>query len=216
MGIKQHASTYDLSKALTNQLIDLCNAIDDQNSTSPPSTSPENGPQLDVILHQLEKVTALSMGLQQRVKALDTSSVDELYANVYVPWNESMDMPLEPFNEHHKKLVAMVNELYMALVGNGGREDVLVLLDGLMAYTQYHFGAEERNFEAHNYPHARSHCQIHQNFIDELGKIKNAMGQGNNQAALSILRLSQSWLFEHIMQCDREYIAYFKNKKLFS
>jgi hemerythrin-like metal-binding protein len=234
------------TKELNKILLRLCVRVDQiiqETQTSPEDTEPE---EMVSLFNQLEKATTLALGLDQSFRQLSSiqdatdgnaghktrkfsrpregssehrgtlGSHQDGERDAFFPWGPEMDMPLELFNEQHKRLVQMVNDLYKALLHGRGNEEVLVVIDALLNYTQYHFGAEEKNFEAYKFPGADNHCIIHQNFIQQIMHLRDQYFQGKKTVALQTLRLARSWLFEHIMVCDREYISFFEGKDLYS
>ena len=76
-------------------------------------------------------------------------------------WNDKLSVGVAQFDNEHKKLVAMVNELFDAVQGGHGKEALGKILDGLIAYTKTHFANEERYFQQHGYADYAQHKAEH-------------------------------------------------------
>ena len=60
-----------------------------------------------------------------------------------VEWNDSFLVGVEPFDEHHKHLVDLLNRSYNELEHDAPLESYGELLDELSDYVSYHFVREE-------------------------------------------------------------------------
>lgn len=62
----------------------------------------------------------------------------------FAVWNDRISVGVETIDADHKKLIAMVNDLYDAILAGCGRKKLDSLLDHLIDYTRYHFAREEK------------------------------------------------------------------------
>lgn len=126
-------------------------------------------------------------------------------------WNDRLSVGVELFDNDHKKLVQMLNDLYDLLAGERGPDTLGEVLDGLVEYIQVHFKHEEDYFYRTGYPQADTHCHEHANMVLWVGEIRKRYYEGQvfglSLSALSFLR---DWLFDHIMGSDRQYMTHFR------
>ncbi len=129
-----------------------------------------------------------------------------------VEWNEEIKVDVPLFDEQHKRLVALLNELHGHMRAGKGREVIGKTLDELLAYTDYHFSAERRAFEAHDYPHCAHHLAEHQKLMDTARELKARHDAGNLAITVEVLDFLKKWVTEHIKKCDKLYTEFFRNR----
>jgi hemerythrin len=76
-------------------------------------------------------------------------------------WTEKLSVGVGVPDEGHKRLVAMVNELYDAMQAGHGEETLGWMLNDLAQYTKVHFALEEKFFAETGYPASALHQQEH-------------------------------------------------------
>ena len=57
----------------------------------------------------------------------------------FVVWNEKYSVKISTIDEQHKKLVAIINELYNSMKNGKSKEQLGKTLTDLVEYTKYHF-----------------------------------------------------------------------------
>ena len=90
-------------------------------------------------------------------------------------WNDKLSTGVATVDNDHKKLVAMVNELYDGVVAGHGKDVVGKVLDGLISYTAEHFAREERYFAQSNYPDAVAHKKEHADLVKQVLEVYRQM-----------------------------------------
>ena len=126
-------------------------------------------------------------------------------------WNKKLSVNISEFDEDHKKLVDMLNELYDAIaVGKADNVVPTILLD-LIDYTKVHFKREERAFVKYNYPQYEEHKKIHDDFVKQLEDFKVQFRNGTIPVGIPIFNMLLAWVSEHIMKEDKTYTEYLKN-----
>lgn len=78
-----------------------------------------------------------------------------------IAWSDKLSVQVRQFDEEHKKLIVMVNQLHDAMKEGKGKQVVGDVLNGLISYTKNHFAAEERLMKAHAYPDYEQHKKEH-------------------------------------------------------
>lgn len=74
-----------------------------------------------------------------------------------ITWNENYSVKVKQFDDQHKKLIDMINELHDAMKVGKGKDVMEKILAGLIQYTVTHFANEERLMKQHNYPDYEQH-----------------------------------------------------------
>jgi hemerythrin len=123
-----------------------------------------------------------------------------------VKWNEKLSVGVSIIDDEHKKLVEMLNELYDAMLSKKSEEALGKLLDGLVAYTAYHFEHEEALFAETGYAAAAEHKKEHDDLAKKALDVHKKYQEGTT-ATLSteVLNFLRKWLLTHIVGSDKKF-----------
>ena len=128
-------------------------------------------------------------------------------------WSEKISVGVAELDEDHKKLVAMLNQLFDAINSGHGKESLGKTLDELIAYAVMHFAHEEKFFAQTGYPDAAAHRQEHEKFkrqvLEVQQKCKNG---GSGTLSLELMNFLKNWLVDHIQGNDKKYGPYLNSK----
>jgi hemerythrin len=125
-----------------------------------------------------------------------------------ITWDSRLALNLDEIDRQHQKLVAMINDLDAAMQHGKGKEAIGKILEGLVAYTQFHFGTEERLLEQHAFPAAASHKGEHVAFVKKISDFKTGYAKGQLGLSIGVMTFLSDWLRGHIMGTDRAYAAH--------
>lgn len=127
-------------------------------------------------------------------------------------WNDKFSVTIGKFDDQHKKLVGMVNQLHDAMKVGKGRELLGDILRSLTQYTVTHFNDEEQLMKLHNYPGYEEHKQEHNKLVLQVRETLEAHNRGQNILTQNIMEFLKKWLTDHIMDNDRKYGPFLKSK----
>ena len=128
-------------------------------------------------------------------------------------WNDRMSVGVAEIDVEHKRLVAMLNDLYDGIQSGRGKEALGKTLDGLVAYTGNHFQHEERLFVQTGYPAAVAHKLEHETLVTQVLEIQAKYKAGATEVlSLEVMGFLKTWLAQHIMGSDRKYGPHFNSK----
>lgn len=128
-------------------------------------------------------------------------------------WNNNLSVGIAVIDEDHKKLVAMVNELYDAVQGGHGKEALGKILDGLINYTVLHFAREEKFFLETGYPDAIAHKKEHADLTKQVLDVQTKYKSGaTSTLSLEVMNFLKNWLVKHIQGSDKKYGPYLNAK----
>lgn len=120
-------------------------------------------------------------------------------------WNENYSVKVEVFDNQHKKLVEIINELHEAMRA-GKSKDVLDKIFGeLIDYTVHHFAAEETLMKKHAFPGYETHKAEHEELTQQALKLQADFKSGRAMLSLEVMEFLKKWLLEHIMGTDAQY-----------
>jgi hemerythrin len=124
-------------------------------------------------------------------------------------WTEKLSVGVGMLDEDHKRLVAMVNELYEAMQAGHGRDSLGRILDGLVRYTREHFAREEKLFAQTGYPATALHKQEHDALTRQVLEVQRKHAAGSaTTLSLEVMQFLKNWLIKHIQGSDQKYRAH--------
>ncbi len=128
-------------------------------------------------------------------------------------WNDKMSVGIPRIDEEHKKLVAMLNELYDSVQAGHGKEALGKILDGLIAYTAGHFKHEEKLFAETGYPDAPAHKKEHDDLTKQVLDVQQKYKAGvTGTLSLEVMNFLKNWLVNHIQGSDKKYAPHLNSK----
>ncbi len=126
-----------------------------------------------------------------------------------VEWNEKLSVGLPSVDAQHKKLVAMLNDLYEAMQARHSHEALGKVLNGLIDYTVYHFHHEEALFAKTGYPAALEHQKEHDDLTKQVLAVKQKYEDGAAPTlSMEVLNFLRKWLLTHITGSDKKFGPY--------
>ncbi len=131
-----------------------------------------------------------------------------------IEWGTDLSVEVPAFDEQHKKLIDLLNQLHDAMLQRRGREVMGPLLDELLSYTNYHFAAEARAFDRYQYPECAKHLEEHQKLLETARELKAKHDAGSLAITVEVMDFLKKWVAEHIRKCDKLYTAFFADKQV--
>ncbi|MFW5796264.1 MAG: bacteriohemerythrin [Alkalispirochaeta sp.] len=137
-----------------------------------------------------------------------------LQGGSFVRWSPDFAVDVERFDSHHKRLFALVDQLYRVMQSGSTTEHLKKVFDELLEYTGYHFGAEESAFEHFGYPQCDTHKEQHAELVREATRLRADLEAGKTMVAVDVMEFLRDWLTRHIKGCDRLYSSFFRDKEV--
>ncbi len=127
-------------------------------------------------------------------------------------WTDELQVDISRFDEQHKRLIALVNEVHDAMLTGKGRAVVGDVLDELIEYTDKHFTLEESTLTKHEFPECVSHRAEHQKLLATARELQEKHKAGSLAVTVEVLEFLKQWITEHIKKCDKKYSAYLRER----
>ncbi len=125
----------------------------------------------------------------------------------FLDWTEQYSVSNTIIDQQHQKLVNLINNLHTAMSNGEGEEYIGSLLGDLVAYTKYHFSAEESIMKTHNYPGLEEHQEKHRKMTEQVLKLQQRHHNGE-RLTLEVMHFLRDWLTKHILKTDKQYVPY--------
>ncbi|MDR2935315.1 MAG: bacteriohemerythrin, partial [Candidatus Adiutrix sp.] len=125
-------------------------------------------------------------------------------------WSDQFKIGIPKIDEQHKELFRQTEILLDRSKAGRIQETVQFLGD----YVIHHFIDEQGMQAAVNYPKAEAHKKIHAAFAEKVNELKKRLAESSDdikfELATEINRTVIGWLKEHIMGCDKDFAAYYR------
>ena len=121
-------------------------------------------------------------------------------------WSDKLSVGVSQFDDEHKRLVKMVNDLFDAMHASHGKDVLGPILDGLVSYTVTHFKHEEELMARHGFPESAAHRAEHVALTKQVAEIQAKYRAGATTVlTLEVMTFLKNWLTKHILGTDKHY-----------
>ncbi len=119
-------------------------------------------------------------------------------------WNNEYKVGIKDIDEQHEKLFSLLRELHEASTVGKGRTVVEKVLTGVVNYTQYHFGTEEKLMLAHSYSDYAVHKHMHDALVAQAAELLEKTRKSSLTVSIDVMKFLESWIAHHISEADRK------------
>jgi len=123
----------------------------------------------------------------------------------YFKWDESCSVRVPEFDQHHQHMFSLGNQLADAMTSGQGEPAVSNILDELVAYTQFHFAAEERFMREEGFLALTQHEAEHLELTRRVFDFQERHRRGQAKLSIELILFLREWLTEHILVTDKKY-----------
>jgi hemerythrin len=123
----------------------------------------------------------------------------------FYEWQDSFSVGVKEMDDQHKKLIAILNHLHDAMKAGKAAKEIGLIIDEMVDYTKFHFGAEEKLMTEKNYIGLASQKGEHSSFIKKAQEFQNEINSGKMNVSLEVLNFLKEWLTHHILVIDMKY-----------
>jgi methyl-accepting chemotaxis protein/hemerythrin len=191
---------------LTMQISQVATAAEEQTATTHEIT---NNIQMitDVVNRNVENSHSTTQATTTLAREVDNlhELVGHFRLSKALEWNASFTVGVDKYDNAHKVLFNMVNDLADAMQQKKSKEAVGRVLNGLAEYTINHFADEERSFAQTHYPEETQHKALHKKLLDQVTDLIGKFNAGEPLIAQDVINFLQEWLINHIKGTDKKY-----------
>ncbi|MFD1588940.1 bacteriohemerythrin [Halorientalis brevis] len=139
--------------------------------------------------------------------------------DAFAEWDdERYSVDIDRFDEQHKRLFGLLNDLHTAMDEGHSEEKVGDILRELERYTEYHFGDEEEFMQDCGYAMDCADCfynhrEMHEEFADRVSELREKHENGEH-ITVEVLQFVRDWLDSHIgaSDVDQSYGEYYREE----
>lgn len=127
-------------------------------------------------------------------------------------WSDKLSVGVRKFDEEHKQLVRLVNQLHEAMKAGQGKQVLSGILQNLISYTQNHFAAEEQLMKSQGYPDYAEHKKEHNSLTLSVLDLQKQFQAGSVLLSQTVMDFLKDWLATHIQGMDKAYGPFLNGK----
>ena len=120
-----------------------------------------------------------------------------------VEWNYTFLLGIKEIDQHHQRLVELLNKAYEEFKVGATVENMQSVIDQLVDYSAYHFDCEERWMADVSYHSLAKHKEEHAIFTSRILEFQNTLRQNGN-VSLELVSFLSNWVTHHILTTDAE------------
>ncbi|RXK46453.1 bacteriohemerythrin [Halorientalis pallida] len=130
-------------------------------------------------------------------------------SEAFAEWDDDRySTGIERFDEQHKRLFGLLNDLHTAMDEGHSEERVGDILRELERYTEYHFGDEEEFMQDCGYAMDCADCffdhrEMHEQFEEKVRELRERHENGE-YVTMDVLVFARDWLDSHIAAADED------------
>jgi hemerythrin len=129
-----------------------------------------------------------------------------------IPWKEEYSIHISKIDDQHKKLVALINQLYEAMLNGNSKEAIAEILESLTIYTVNHFRTEEQLMFSCGYSDYQLHKKQHEELIEQVNTFKKKYSGETPRISIELAEFLKKWLISHIAASDKIMGKYLNEK----
>ncbi len=128
-----------------------------------------------------------------------------------IKWRESYSVGIDQFDEEHKFILKLINELFQIVKEKDVAISVTYEIEQLIDYTKKHFTNEERAMEEVGYELLEKHKATHEELVQKVIVFKKRIENGDESVNSEFYLFLREWLLSHILEEDMKYGAVLSN-----
>lgn len=130
-----------------------------------------------------------------------------------IQWTSELETGHPVIDGQHKRLIALVNELYIALENHRSSHIIERALDEVVVYAATHFDTEERLMKKANYPGLADHKVIHDDLSQKTKLIVKSFKSGSISLSETLPKFLSEWVQNHILREDLAFATYLRKQR---
>lgn len=130
----------------------------------------------------------------------------------FLVWSDDYSVGIDEFDEDHKKMLNLINNLRAAVLCNTGEEFERHNLREMVAYAREHLKREEALMEQYGYPDYEGHKAQHDQMIGYVEDYAKKYEEKGRAILREIAEYLTLWLTQHIYVTDKKYTAFFNER----
>ncbi len=123
----------------------------------------------------------------------------------FIKWRDSYSVGVEQFDNEHRKLVELINRMFVIV---RDKDDIMAVSDAvgrLIDYTEFHFASEEDALEKSDFPDIEAHKKLHEDLKQQVIALQQRIMTDKESVRVEVYSFLRGWLITHILEEDKKY-----------
>ena len=128
-------------------------------------------------------------------------------------WTESHSVGVEAIDDQHKRLLALADGLFEAIMDGKGHDVLLGVLQELREHAHCHFTYEEDLLREHGYPEEaiQAHAKEHAALTLQVDEFIESASPESETLDIEVFDFLRDWTSEHLSRTDMQYKSFFES-----
>lgn len=125
-------------------------------------------------------------------------------------WKNSFAIGIDTIDAQHKKIFERLLAIENSIAKRDPWHVLRFLVEQLAEYMKFHLAVEEAILEIIKYPGRKEHLEAHAGIIEQMAELERGLKE--NTTADSLVRFFENWFLRHVLDADRDYVAYIREE----
>lgn len=137
---------------------------------------------------------------------LDEGELDKK-SNVIATWHEGFVLKIPSMDHQHKKIFDTINTLYETFSNNGGKAQIMSVINELASIALKHLADEEHLLKRAHYKDFDEHLKTHDALrVEFQAHLKTINAEMSDENLIKFIMFLRNWIIDHIFATDRRYV----------
>ncbi len=127
--------------------------------------------------------------------------------------DDDLSLGEELMDSEHRAQLRLLELFEKSLIEGKGKDDLVIVLDRLIEFTNLHFLTEEMQMQAQAYPRLGMHVKEHDMLLDQARKIQAVFNVDDRTMTEAEIVTLRRWLTDHIRTKDLAFVRYLEQKQ---
>jgi hemerythrin len=123
-----------------------------------------------------------------------------------------MDLGVDQIDSEHKAQIGLLLAFEQSLLAGDGKDDLVIILDRLIEFSDLHFLSEQMLMRMTAYPGIDAHELDHDRLLAQVRKLQTSFNTGNRELTESDVTTLKLWLADHIRGMDSAFAQFLIEK----
>lgn len=123
-------------------------------------------------------------------------------------WDKNFSVGNDEMDNQHKKLIEIINELFIHFNNGNAQEIILQILDKMVNYSILHLTSEEKYLKEIDYPYIEEHKLMHNSYKQQIILFRNKIRSDNDEVHYELFNYLKDWWTNHILEEDMKYFDF--------
>jgi hemerythrin len=121
----------------------------------------------------------------------------------FFEWVDDYTVNIDEIDAQHKRLVAMLDDLYEAIKAGKGSSALDKILSEMVDYSKTHFATEEYYMTKYDFPGYAAHKKEHDSFAVKACELQQRTCKRTIAITMETANYLMDWLRDHVLGTDK-------------